>query len=113
MCGDKIFLSQAFFFSDYHRKNKKNRPGLQLLNSLYEQLITIRAQYSEPSASLHYLVDSLVSDLTKRWVTDDPWDLARKVFNLRFGLYRACETMLDVGVPSDRSFSKKLIFFEL
>ena len=73
-------MSEMLFFSEYHHnKNLKKRPGLKNVELMYKHLPSIRLQYSKPSIHLQKLVDSLKLDLTKRWVTDDPWDLARKV----------------------------------
>ncbi|XP_027220601.1 glycosaminoglycan xylosylkinase [Penaeus vannamei] len=59
-------------------KYELNRTGLQMLSSLYKHLPAIRVQYSTISPQVMDIVQKLKRDITRRGVTDDPWDLARK-----------------------------------
>lgn len=63
-------------------KYELNRTGLQMLSSLYKHLPAIRVQYSTISPQVMDIVQKLKRDITRRGVTDDPWDLARKVSRL-------------------------------
>lgn len=84
--------------SIYYQEKQKHpaRPGLTpLLTPLYNHLTIVRAQYSTTPNLTPYLdalTQRLKRDLTTRRVTDDPWDLARKVgvfvcVCLRLGAY--------------------------
>ncbi|XP_042890673.1 glycosaminoglycan xylosylkinase-like [Penaeus japonicus] len=65
----------------YKVKIRKNRTGLQMLSSLYDQLPSVRATYSSVSPYLDDFIKKLKEDLVVRGVTTDPWDLARKWAN--------------------------------
>nr|XP_027220461.1 glycosaminoglycan xylosylkinase-like [Penaeus vannamei] len=60
------------------KKYELNRTGLQMLSSLYKHLPAIRVQYSTISPQVMDIVQKLKRDITRRGVTDDPWDLARR-----------------------------------
>ncbi|XP_042227302.1 glycosaminoglycan xylosylkinase-like isoform X2 [Homarus americanus] len=79
--GNKVYLQGEVYAirdSEYHRRNQRNCSGLQMLNALYTHLPAVRAQYKSPSSYLTDLVNNLKRDITRRRVTGDPWDLARK-----------------------------------
>lgn len=81
LTGNKVYLQGEVYAirdSEYHKKNQRNRSGLQMLQCVYTHLPAVKAQYSSVSPYLQDTVDSLKQDITKRRVTDDPWDLARK-----------------------------------
>ncbi|KAK4314946.1 hypothetical protein Pmani_013814 [Petrolisthes manimaculis] len=78
----KVYLKGEVYAvrdSEYYQKNQSSRPGLTpLLTTFYAYLTVVRAQYASRSPHLATLTHRLKLDLTKRRVTDDPWDLARK-----------------------------------
>ncbi|XP_045585385.2 glycosaminoglycan xylosylkinase isoform X2 [Procambarus clarkii] len=81
LTGNKVYLQGEVYAirdSEYHRRNQRNRSGLQMLHSLYTHLPAVKAQYTSVSPYLRDIVDNLMKDIIKRRVTDDPWDLAHK-----------------------------------
>ncbi|KAK7070211.1 Glycosaminoglycan xylosylkinase [Halocaridina rubra] len=78
---EKIYLQgevYALRMSNYHIQNQRNRTGLRNLAAVYKHLPAVKAQYTSVSPQLNDLFETLKTAITKRWVTDDPWDLARK-----------------------------------
>ncbi|XP_064089471.1 glycosaminoglycan xylosylkinase-like [Macrobrachium nipponense] len=81
---EKVYIQGEVYAireSDYHKRNLRNRTGLRVLSGLYKHLAAVRAQYSSLSPELNDLFEGLKKEVSKRWVTDDPWDLARKWAN--------------------------------
>ncbi|XP_047483055.1 uncharacterized protein LOC125035034 [Penaeus chinensis] len=78
---EKVYLQgEVYAVREIHNPEKYelNRTGLQMLSLLYKHLPAIRVQYSTISPQIMDIVQKLKRDITRRGVTDDPWDLARK-----------------------------------